>query len=368
MKREHTAKRLEELRGSIEKSDLDGFVIYSYENSDSSNLRYMTNFDCSLGVMIITEGESLFLTDSRYYDEASEAIENYDLIKIEKDPLETAASKVKQIKGQKFGISESDISLSAFNKLKKLMEQGSKNLKPVPNPVKELRTIKDESEIERQKKAGNLTDATVEHILGKAKPGVTEKELALEIEIFMRKNGAEDVAFDPIVASGEKSAYPHATATNKEIEKGEFLLIDMGAKVNGYCADLTRTFHIGEANSKKRKIYNLVLEAHKRGLEALHDSATAKKVDRAARKVIEDAGYGQNFGHRLGHGVGLEIHEAPELSSESEKPLKKGMVVTVEPGIYIPQWGGIRIEDMVQITAEGYSSFSKADKEELIEI
>jgi Xaa-Pro aminopeptidase len=212
-----------------------------------------------------------------------------------------------------------------------------------------------------------LADRTFEHILTIAKPGVSERDLALEIEMFVRRNGASGTSFDTIVASGERSALPHGVASDRKLQANEFMKLDFGALYEGYCSDLTRTVCIGKASDKHKEIHGIVLEAHRNVLAHLKPGMTGVEADSLARDIIAKAGYGDNFGHSLGHGIGLYIHEAPTLSQRSDTVLQPGMVVTVEPGIYLPGFGGVRIENDVVITESGIRVITHSPME-LLEI
>jgi Xaa-Pro aminopeptidase len=205
-------------------------------------------------------------------------------------------------------------------------------------------------------------------MLDRLRPGMTEREVALELEMYMRTNGAEALSFEPIVGSGPQSAHIHHTPNERVLEKGDLVLLDFGCKVDGYCSDLTRTVVLGPASEQQLESYGLVLEAQRVGIEAVRPGAPGKEVDAVSRAVIEGTGRGEEFGHGLGHGVGLEVHEAPRLHRISRDTLKPGDVVTVEPGVYESSWGGIRIEDCVLVTEEGYEVLGRAPKDELIEI
>lgn len=229
-----------------------------------------------------------------------------------------------------------------------------------------LGILKTYEEIEYIKKAQKITDDTFSHILTKIKPGITELEIASEIVSFMKKSGAEALAFDPIVVSGERGALPHGEPTDKKIEKGELLTIDMGAVVNGYHSDMTRTVAIGEISSDKKVVYNIIFSAQFRAINMLKSGVKASDVDFAARDAIEKAGFAKFFIHSTGHGVGLNVHEDPKISSTSEDILQCGMVVTVEPGIYIKDRLGVRIEDMLLITKDGHENLTHSPKRLII--
>jgi Xaa-Pro aminopeptidase len=240
-------------------------------------------------------------------------------------------------------------------------------LVPTEGIVEMIRTVKDEHEIDAIRKAEALGDAAFSHVLDIIKPGMTEIEVALEIEWFMRKNGAEGIGFDVIVASGERGAMPHGVASSKKLAKGELVVMDFGAIYHGYRGDMTRTVSLGKASPKQREIYDIVLRAQETALQGIRPGRTGQEIDALARKVIEDAGYGENFGHGLGHGVGLAIHEEPRLSVTATEKLLPGMVVTVEPGIYVPGFAGVRIEDLVVVEEDGIRNLTSSSKE-LIEL
>ncbi len=233
--------------------------------------------------------------------------------------------------------------------------------------VEKLREIKDDEELKAIRKAASIGDRAFEHILGFLKPGVSERDIALEMEYLMKREGASRLSFETIVASGKRSSLPHAQPTGKKLEVGDFVTLDFGCIYDGYCSDMTRTVVIGSADSEQKKIYSIVLEAQKEALAALKAGLTGVEVDKVARNMIEDAGYGQYFGHGLGHSLGLDIHENPRVSFTSDEVLMPDMVVTIEPGIYIPDFGGVRIEDLVRVTVEGYENFCVSTKE-LLEI
>lgn len=232
--------------------------------------------------------------------------------------------------------------------------------------ISEQREIKDEEEIAKIRAAEKLGDEAFSYVLNFIKPGISELDVAFELEFFMRKNGASGLSFDTIAASGIRSAMPHGVASEKIIEKGDLLTLDFGCVLDGYCSDMTRTVAVGSIDSKGKEIYETVLAAQKAGLEYIAKGKVCSGADAAARKVITEAGYGKNFGHALGHSVGIEIHESPTLSPKCDKILVPGNVVTVEPGIYIENFVGVRIEDLVLITDSGVENFTHSEKELII--
>ncbi|MBS3788839.1 aminopeptidase P family protein [Candidatus Bipolaricaulota bacterium] len=359
-------KRIERLRKLLAESEesADGYLILNIEASDRPNQRYLTGFDSTLGCTLVLEDRVIFLTDSRYIEDAKENLTEAELEKIDSKPVETAATLINDLEIDAVAIDQNDVSLKFYNKLRDCLN--GVELLEVDGLLGEIRRKKDGQEIELHEKAADIGDSAFSHLLDFVEPGLTERDVALELEFFMRKNGAESVSFPPIVATGAKSAKPHAHPSDNVLEPGNLLLVDMGARYNGYCSDLTRTVYLGEPPSKVKEIYRIVLEAQLSGLEALGPGESAREVHGATSEVIEEAGYGDSYGHGAGHGVGLDVHEGPKLDETSEDTLEPGMVVTMEPGIYLSGWGGIRIEDMVRITEDGYARFSHAPKDRVI--
>lgn len=269
----------------------------------------------------------------------------------------------------RIGINSKTTSLYHFNQIKEGIN--SKNLVPlVPleGPVETIRQVKDEQEIASIRKAVDLTDQAYQFLLNKVKPDMTEREVAWELEKFIRTEGAEGLAFSTIAASGPHSALPHHTTSDRRLKEKDLLLLDFGALVDGYCADMTRVLVIGGARKKQKDIYQTVLSAQENALNNIQAGMSGQEADKLARKIIEEAGFGQNFRHGLGHGLGLQIHEAPRLGPDSDQKLKAGMVATCEPGIYLPGWGGVRIEDLIVIEETGCRNLTRSPKDELLVI
>ena len=299
----------------------------------------------------------LLFTDSRYTIQAklqSSSYEICDISKIEK--------KVKSLPQNVLCIEEDFVTVSQFSKL-----QGyGKKLKPFAKSIKGIRKIKDSEEIKKIAMAEELGDRAFSYVLNLIKPGKTEKEIAIELEFFMRKNGASGTSFDTICASGVRSSMPHGVATDKIIEKGDFLTLDFGCVLDGYCSDMTRTVVVGQASERQKEIYSIVLKAQKTCIDILKAGISCADADKAARDVIREYGFGEYFGHGTGHGVGVEVHELPNLSPKSDDILMAGNVVSVEPGIYIEDFGGVRIEDLVQIGDKNALNLTKSEKDLLI--
>lgn len=326
-----------------------------------ANRNYLSGFTGNESFSVITSDKAFFITDSRFTEQAKEQVKDYDLLEykgiIFVDFLRDLLSKLNI---NILGFEENVISYSQYtlysNKLKC-------SLVPMNGIVEKMRMIKDIHEIESIQNAARISDKAFEHILKFIKPGMKEKEVSLELEFYMKKLGAKELSFPSIVASGIRSSFPHGEATNKIINKGEFLTLDFGCVFDEYCSDMTRTVVIGEPTQKMEKIYNVVLEAQKLALKEYKPEVPAAQVDSIARNYIEKNGYGIYFGHGLGHGVGRQIHEGPTISFRNKEKLEDGMVVTDEPGIYIPNFGGVRIEDLLVVREGGGRVLSQSPKE-----
>lgn len=349
--------RIEKLRGLMESGSLDAILL-----SGPVNRRYASGFTGSAGTVVISREDAWLITDFRYTQQAAAQCPGFKIITLKSE--EKLYTWLNTFDFQRIGF-EADIwTLDAFEPYKT-------NLKaqwiPIHNDLMNLRVVKEACEIEAVEKAAAIADQGFQHILSYIRPGITETEIALELEFFMRKAGASGLSFDSIVASGERSSMPHGVASDKIIEAGDMLTLDFGCMVEGYCSDMTRTLVVGSASPEQRRIYDLVLKAQLSSLEAVKPGTRCADVDLAGRKLIDDAGYGPQFGHGTGHGVGLEIHEQPRVAATSEAILSPGMIITIEPGVYIPGFGGVRIEDLVVVTESGYRLLSASPKH-LIEL
>lgn len=342
----------------MDKEGLDALLIDSPENR-----YYLTGFTGTAGRVLLTGKGAYFITDFRYVEQAKKQTEGYEIVELSSNFEKGLNELLKKDGVKRLGFESKAISHEQFLKYNEVLEV---ELQKTTDLIEGLRVIKGPEEIEKIKKAVEITDAAFAHILGIIKPGVTEREIALELEFYQKRMGGEKNAFDFIVASGQRSSLPHGVASDKVIEKGDFVTLDFGVFYQGYCSDLTRTVVVGEPDEKQKEIYGLVLKAQLAVIERVKAGMSCKEVDEIARGIIGEAGYRENFGHGLGHGIGLEIHEAPRVSFTSETILQPGMVVTNEPGIYIPGWGGVRIEDDLLITEEGCEVLNKAPKELII--
>ncbi|WP_096201211.1 M24 family metallopeptidase [Bacillus sp. FJAT-45350] len=350
--------RIEKLRGQFNERNIDGMLITS-----PYNRRYMTNFTGTAGVVLISEKEAKFITDFRYVDQANEQAVDYEIVQHTTPIFEEVAKQVESMGIKSLGFEQDHMTYQSYDIYKKNVNT---SLVPISGLVEQLRMIKNQAEIEIIQAAADIADAAFSHIINYIKPGMKEIDVSTELEFFMRKQGAISSSFDIIVASGLRSALPHGVASDKVIKKGELVTFDFGAYYKGYCSDITRTVAIGEPSDELRKIYNTVLEAQLRGMDGIKPGMSGKEADALTRDYITDEGYGEYFGHSTGHGLGMEVHEGPSLSTKSDTVLKPGMVVTVEPGIYISGVGGTRIEDDVLITEDGNRSFTSSTKELLI--
>jgi Xaa-Pro aminopeptidase len=349
-------KRINQVRRKMEKEKLDGLLIEAPENR-----YYLTGFTGSAGRVLFTPENNYFITDFRYTEQAGKQITGYSILEINQKFEEELADLVKEEGIKNLGFEAGVVTFEQYEKYQDSLK--GVELVPTNKLVKELRLIKDSQEIAKIKKAVAITDRAFEYILGQIKPGITEKELALELEFYLKKQGGEKNAFDFIVASGKRSSLPHGVASDKKLEAGDFITFDFGTFYQGYCSDLTRTVVLGKPDNKQKEVYDIVLTAQLAVIEQIKPEMSCQEVDGIAREIIKKAGYGDNFGHGLGHGIGLEVHEGPRVSYTSEDVLEPGMVVTDEPGIYIPDWGGVRIEDDLLITETGCEVLNSAPKE-----
>ena len=351
-------KRLEKLRNKMQKNFMDGVLLVG-----DSNRNYITGFTGDESFALITQKEAIFITDSRYVSQAKIEVENFEVMEYKKDIHEFVADLAQKLCVKTLAFEENIVT---YKEYQKYQEKFNGALKPLNGIVEDIRIIKDEFEIKSIKKAANIADKAFENILKVIKPGVTEKDVALELEYFLKKMGASDLSFDTIAASGKRSALPHGRASSKTIKKGEFITLDFGCIYDDYCSDMTRTVAISDVTEEMKKVYDIVLTAQKMAIEKIKPGVLASDVDKYARDYIVKMGYGRYFGHGLGHGVGRDIHEDPRLSPKGNKILESGMIVTDEPGIYIENSFGVRIEDLILVTENGCEIISKSPKDLII--
>ena len=347
---------LDSILEKISESDLESFLV-----SKQTNVRYLTGFDGDYGYAVVGPQEPVLFTSTLYSEHAHSTVRKpFKVIEIKDDPVKTFAGLGVAFWGKRVGFEAETMTCAEFDKLKSSLE--GIELVSTKNVVEELRMVKCAGEIGAITRAQRISERVFGEILEYMREGVEERDLANEIDYRFRKHGGERPAFDTIVAFGANSSKPHAVPSRKKLEPGDIVLFDMGTVCDGYASDMTRTVVFGMADAKVKEMYGIVCEAQKRALEGIKSGLKCSEADKLARDVIEKAGYADRFVHTLGHGVGLEVHEIPRLSHRSDYVLKRNMVVTVEPGIYIPGWGGIRIEDMAVVTGKGCKNLTKASK------
>lgn len=339
----------------------DAAIIFSEENR-----RYFTQFPASDGALLVYGSKALFFTDSRYTEAAEKCI-GKDFVRDSSNLYEKLKEIFSENNITRVAVENDKMTLAEFDEIReKLPDVTFVTKNELSSAIEEIRIVKEESEIEKIKAAQKIAEDAFSHILTFIKPGVTEKEISLELDFYMLSHGAEAVSFETIAVAGANSSMPHGVPGDYKVQNGDFITMDFGATVDGYHSDMTRTVCLGQPTEKMKEVYNTVYEAQMAGLRVLKDGITGVDADKAARDIIEKAGYGKNFGHGLGHGVGVEIHESPRLSPKAPHTLKTGHVVTVEPGIYLPGEFGVRIEDMAVITDDGSINLTSCPKNLII--
>lgn len=351
-----THNRLTRLRELLQPAALDALLVMRPENRV-----YLSGFTGSDGALLVTSDKAFVITDFRYTEQAQLETEGWLVIQHNGPLVEIIAALAAEEKIEQLGFEPDYVTYQQYTEYTERMR--GVQLRASAGLVERLRLVKEPMEIDLIRAAANLADRAFTRILSLVKPGVRELDLAVELEYLMRREGAAGMAFETIVASGPRSSLPHGTATNRQLNAGDFVTFDFGAVYRGYCSDCTRTVVVGEPSRKQREIYAIVREAQAAGVRAIRPGVRANEVDRVARAIIEDHGYGQYFGHSLGHGVGKVVHEEPRLAAKDETVLASGMVLTVEPGIYLPGWGGVRIEDLVVVREQGAEVITQLTKE-----
>lgn len=328
------------------------------------NMRYFSGFSGGEGAVVITKDKDLLFTDSRYTEQAGAETSAFDVAETNDWMKEVnrffAKNSIKVV-----AFEDDSLSVAEYDRLKSVAS--GVDFVPSAAKIRSMRMVKTDEELNRIRNAEELGCKAFEHILEYIKPGVKERDIALEIEYFMKKHGASGLSFDTIAISGARTSLPHGVPTDKMIEKGDFVTLDFGCVLDGYCSDMTRTVVVGKASQKQKKVYETVKTAQQIGLDSIREGTKCSDCDKLARDYIASCGYGQYFRHSLGHGVGLLVHELPNLSPKSEFVLEGNMVVSCEPGIYIPGFGGVRIEDLVAVTKDGCENLTRVTKD-LIEL
>lgn len=351
--------RLAKLRQKMEERGLPAILITMPENR-----RYISGFTGSSAYLFITDDDALLATDFRYTEQAATQAPGFEVVMHKSPATDTFKEILRRFGVTRLGFEKDQVTYSDYETLREALT--GVELIGTSGLVEELRMVKDANELDKIRRAVAIGDSAFKHMLQFLRPGLTEKEVAFELEFFMRKTGADGLAFSVIAASGPNSALPHAVPTDRVLQPGDFVKIDYGCKIDGYCSDMTRTVVLGQATEKQREVYDIVLRAQLAAVAAVRPGMTGADLDAVARQIITEAGYGDNFGHGLGHGVGLQVHEGPGAGSRSTTVFEPGMVITIEPGIYLPGWGGVRIEDMAFITADGAEIPTASTKELLI--
>lgn len=348
--------RAEKLRCLLKEIAFDAILL-----TDLPSLRYFCGFTGSDGALLVTAADIVFLTDSRYTSQAHQEV-TADRIIQHSGKTEGMADLLGEVEARVVGFEADTFSCANFEDLRNKCPVDC-DWRFLPKAFKRLRAIKEPAEIVTMKQAARIATEAFEEILPQIIPGAMERDLALALEFAMRRRGAEDKSFPFIVASGERGALPHGVASDRRIQKGELVTVDFGARWQGYCSDETVTLALGNVSPSLREVYDIVFQSQQMALAAIRPGVPLCEIDETARAYIRERGFGKNFGHGLGHGVGLEVHEFPVVSSRSEDIAVEGMVFTIEPGIYIPELGGVRLEDTVLVTAGGYERLTSIDKD-----
>jgi len=349
-------QRLNNLKKKIQKENLDGLIINHLDY-----VRYLTGFTGTAGLLIVMKNSVNFLTDSRYTEQAKRQVRGARIETVTAEPISSLNGyKWLHRKNLRMGFDSQHLTVGQQVKLRERLPEIL--LTPGDSLLEELGWVKDNSEIGSIKKAVEIADTAFGRVLQLVRPGIRERELAAELEYQMTMIGSEKPAFETIVASGFRSALPHGIASGKKVQKGDFVTFDFGATVNGYVSDMTRTVVVGKASSRQKMIYGIVWRAQTAGVKKVKAGRNCKAVDNACRSIIKRAGFSKNFGHGTGHGIGFYIHVGPRISQRSNDKLAVNQVVTIEPGIYIPGWGGVRIEDDVLVTKSGGTVLNKTPK------
>lgn len=357
-------KRIEILLRKLEDRNLDGLFLVT-----DHNIRYLSRFTDSDSYLLISNRENYLITDGRYTEQAKEECPDFKIVNWRQPSrpcrlTEVVSELVDKLGLKRLGFESACVTYDMYEKL--VEDVSMADIVPTKGIVDELRYTKDENEIENMRKAAEIADNAFNKILDYIKPGITEKEAATQLEYYLKKFGADAPGFETILISGTRTSLLHGKPSDKKIEYGDFITMDFGSLYEGYISDMTRTIVVGKPTEKQKEIYNLVKRAQEAGLEAIKAEVSGKLPDDKVREVIEDGGYIDMYYPGLGHGVGLLVHEEPYMGINSKDTLKKNCVVTVEPGIYIPKWGGVRIEDMILVKEEGCEILTKSPKDLII--
>lgn len=353
-------KKVGRLIKFFEEKNIEAIIV-----TNDKNCAYLSGFRGTSGFLVITHKKRFLFTDFRYIEQAESQTESFEVIAVKDEKMSAALKKVvDDQKIKKLGFEEEHVSYECYGEMREKLH--GTDLIPLKDVIENLRAVKDADEIEKIKQAVSIADRAFEHVADMIVPGMKEREIAAEIEYFMKKNGAGGSSFETIVASGVRSSLPHGTSTDKIIESGDTVVLDFGAVFEGYCSDMTRTVFMEKADRRLLDLYAIVLEAQLAAINGIRSGMIGRDVDKISRDIIAKYGYGDYFGHGLGHGVGLDIHEKPRLSPTSDMVIRNGMVFTVEPGVYMPGLGGIRIEDTVMLENNNVHVLTRSGKDLMV--
>ena len=354
-----TTQRLKRLRAALAEHDLDAILISTPENR-----HYLSGFVGTAGWLLITPSRAILATDFRYTEQAASQAPDFEVIQV--SGWGWLSEQLEETGPRRLGFESQQVTMATYRSMvsviKDMQEDRRPRLVATSNLVENIRAVKDAEELALLQRVIDISDKAMEAVTPTLQAGLSEREIAWMMEKAMREFGADSLSFDTIVAGGPNGAMPHHRAGDRPVQEGEPIVIDMGAKLDGYCSDITRTVCIGQPDDQFRKIYNLVLGAQLTAISTLKPDLNGEEADNLARTVLDDAGYQKYFGHSLGHGIGLAVHEFPRVGPTSPDILEASMVFSVEPGIYLSGWGGVRIEDLVVLEESGARPMSKARK------
>jgi len=349
-------ERVRSAAGLLAKHKLDALLL-----TNLTNVSYLSGFSGSHAFILLTGKGSVFYTDFRYKEAACNDVSGHEVEIYRDSLLKTVCRRLRAAGMKRLGFEASSLPFSSYTDLKR--EFSGIRLVPTRGYIEGLRAVKDAGELDLIREAAAIIERVLARAVRLLKPGISENDAGLEIDYLIRREGADKPSFETIVAFGESSSMPHAKLSDRRLRNGDTVLIDIGCMVRGYSSDLTRTFFFNSISARQKKVYGAVLEAQQKALSIITPGTAVSRIDKKARQCLRARGYGREFGHALGHGVGREVHEFPRISSKSEEKVQQGMVFTIEPGVYLPGWGGVRIEDMVAVTAGGCEVLTKAPKE-----
>jgi len=345
-------QRLEKL---MRRKELDAILFWGVEN-----IRYLCGFTGSDGALIWAREGRIFLTDSRYAEQAKNEVAESSVFQYRRK-IPEVSRVLKGLRGRRIGFEAGAVDFESYRRLREKLPRVS--LIPLADEFSGLRAVKETEEIDRLEKAVRIAAESFKETILKARPGLRETAVAAALECRFRRKGGEKPSFDTIVASGWRAALPHGAASGKKMVRGETVVVDFGARFRGYHSDETKTLILGKPDAQTKRVYEVVRRAQEKAIRAVRPGVTGREIDAAAREIIGKAGYGKYFGHGTGHGVGLAVHEDPVISPRGKTVIEEGMVFTVEPGVYIPGWGGVRLEDMVRVTTGGCERLTYLSKE-----